>query len=268
MMVVLNFEQYPLVMQNSKKQKQLASLGILVAIGVTTTMDLNGLGAFSAFPLILISLIFYFSNRPSKSEFGLKWGKGADYLPALSYPVLITLMTMLIATTLFGESILLSEEKAVYINLIAGLVIGPLMVLLTEEGFFRGWLWATLKKAGMTNQQTLWVTTIAFVIWHISAVTTGGSFGLPIQQVPVYLINACLMGLVWGHLRSVTDSVIVASVCHAVWNSIIYGFFGFGEKVGALGFEQTAWIGPEVGYLGIALNGLFYLGLRKRYPIA
>ncbi len=257
-----------IIMQNSKKEKGLAVLGILVAVSVTTLMDLNGLGAFSAFPLILISLVFYFTNRPSKSALGLKWSKGSAYLIALSYPVLISVMTILIARTLFGESIRFSEEKAVYINLIAGLIIGPLMVFLTEEGFFRGWLWATLKKAGLSDQRTLWVSTAAFVVWHISAVTTGGSYGLPIHQVPVYLVNALLMGLVWGHLRSATDSVIVASVCHAVWNALIYGLFGFGEKVGALGFEQTAWIGPEVGYLGIVLNGFFYLGLRKRYPLA
>lgn len=268
MIIPLNFERYPLIMQNSIKQKQLGLLGILVAIAVTTTMDVNGLGALSAFPLILITLIFYFFNKPAKNELGLSWGKASDYLIALSYPALITLMTVLIAIMLFGESIEFSEEKAVYINLIAGIIIGPLMVLITEEGFFRGWLWATLKKAGLTDQNTLWLTTAAFIIWHISAVTTGGSYGLPIQQVPVYLVNVLLMGLVWGHLRSVTDSVIVASVCHAVWNAIIYGFFGFGEKVGALGFEQTAWIGPEVGYLGIVLNGFFYLGLRKRYPIS
>ena len=255
-------------MHNESHQKRLAIAASLVAIATTATMDLNGLGVFSALTLIFVSLGFYFSNKPTKRELGLTWGKGSDYLTALSYPAMITVLTILISTGLLGETIQLSEKKAVYINLAAGLIIGPLMVLITEEGFFRGWLWATLKRTGLSNQQVLTVTTLVFTVWHITAVTTGGSYGLPNAQVPVYLINVVLMSLVWGHLRAATGSVIVPTLCHAVWNAIIYGCFGFGENVGALGFEQTHLLGPEVGYLGILLNGLFYLGLRRKYPLS
>ncbi len=254
-------------MENSNKHKLLALIAVILSIAITTFMDLTGLGPFSAFPLILISLVFYFFNKPNKAELGLKWGNGSGYLIAFLYPITITFLTIILALTVFGETIHLSSDNKVYINLIAGTLIGPIMVLLTEEGFFRGWLWATLKKAGFNDHRILITTTLAFTIWHISAVTTGGSYGLPIQQVPVYLINVVLMGLVWGHLRASTKSVIVPTVCHSTWNAVIYGFFGFGEKVGALGFQQTAILGPEVGYLGIALNGLFYLILRKQYPL-
>ncbi len=47
------------------------------------------------------------------------------------------------------------------------------------------------------------------------------------------------------------------SVCHAVWDGIDYPLYGFGEKIGALGIEQTHIYGPEVGILGIGLNFLF-----------
>lgn len=242
-------------------------LASLTAIASTTAMDLNGLGALSSLTLIFVSLVFYFFNKPTKHELGLIWGKGSEYLTALSYPAIVTILTILISIGLLGETVQLSDEKNVYVNLAAGLIIGPLMVLITEEGFFRGWLWATLKKAGLTDKSVLSITTLVFTVWHISAVTTGGSYGLPLHQVPVYLINVVLMSLVWGHMRAATGSVIIPTVCHAVWNAIIYGLFGFGEKIGALGFEQTALLGPEVGYLGILLNGLFYLGLKKRYPL-
>ena len=115
----------------------------------------------------------------------------------------------------------------------------------------------------MTTRQTLLVTTLCFVVWHISAVTSGTDYGLPWHQVPVYLINASLLGLIWGVMRQISGSVLVPSVSHAVWNGLAYELFGFGEKTGALGISNTALLGPEVGYLGIVLNGLFLLWLWK-----
>jgi membrane protease YdiL (CAAX protease family) len=58
-------------------------------------------------------------------------------------------------------------------------------------------------------------------------------------MVPVYLVNATLLGLIWGMLRMLTGSILVSSVSHALWNGIDYPLFGFGEKVGALGIQQT-----------------------------
>ena len=49
-------------------------------------------------------------------------------------------------------------------------------------------------------------------------------------------------------------SVVVPAVCHAVWNGLDYPLFAFGEKVGALGIEQTHIYGPEVGIIGVAIN--------------
>ena len=50
---------------------------------------------------------------------------------------------------------------------------------------------------------------------------------------------------------------VPAAVSHALWNGLDYPLFGFGEKVGALGIEQTHIFGPEVGLLGIASNAIF-----------
>jgi len=65
-------------------------------------------------------------------------------------------------------------------------------------------------------------------------------------------------------MRLVSGSIVVASVCHAVWNAFAYGLFGFGTQVGALGIVNTALFGPEVGYLGILLNGAFFLWLHAK----
>ena len=71
-------------------------------------------------------------------------------------------------------------------------------------------------------------------------------------------------------LRVASASLVAPSICHAVWNGIDYPLFGFGEKAGALGIEQTHIYGPEVGVLGIGLNLVFaialWLSIRRANP--
>ncbi|MDH3664242.1 MAG: CPBP family intramembrane metalloprotease, partial [Alphaproteobacteria bacterium] len=121
----------------------------------------------------------------------------------------------------------------------------------------RGWLWAALKRAGQTDTQVLIWTSLAFTLWHVSAISLDTGFDVPADEIPIYLINATLVGAVFGMLRMASGSVVVPSVCHAVWNGIDYPLYGFGEKVGALGIEQTHIYGPEVGVLGLGLNLVF-----------
>ena len=116
---------------------------------------------------------------------------------------------------------------------------GVLMVLITEEGFFRGWLWASLKRSGKSNTRALVWTTLAFIIWHLSAVALDTGFDLPAKEIPIFLINGTILGLIWGIMRMVSGSILVPAVSHAIWNGIDYPLFGFGEKVGALGITET-----------------------------
>jgi len=239
-------------------------LAVIVAVAITTTMDFTGYTNFSALPLLGIIILFWLIQRQSKDEIGLKFGQLKYYGLALLYPLVVLGATSLIAY-LYGDfSIAEIDQEKDIVNLLAGVIIGPLMLLLTEEGFFRGWLWGAFKKAGMPPEKTLFITTGLFVIWHISAVTSGTEYGLPISQVPIYLINATLLGLIWGTLRLASGSIVVPALCHAVWNAFAYGLFGFGEKIGALGVTNTFLLGPEVGYLGILLNGLFFLWLWQK----
>jgi hypothetical protein len=75
------------------------------------------------------------------------------------------------------------------------------------------------------------------------------------------MINAAVMGAIWGMLRLISGSIIVASVSHGVWNGGAYVLFGFGSKVGALGIKETALYGPEAGVLGLILNLVFAAAL-------
>lgn len=59
------------------------------------------------------------------------------------------------------------------------------MVMITEEGFFRGCLWASLKRAGKSDRQVLILTSLAFSIWHVSAVSLDTGFDLPASEIPI-----------------------------------------------------------------------------------
>ena len=228
-------------------------------------MDFMGYTYLSAFPLILITALFWSIQRLSRLEIGLRFGKLKYYGLALLYPILV-LGGAALCAYLYGDFSLKDvRSDELTINLVAGSLIGPIMVLLTEEGFFRGWLWGSLRRTGMSSIKVLFITSLLFTIWHISAVAADSDYGLPLKQIPIYLINATFLGLIWGMMRFVSGSIIVASVSHAVWNAFAYALFGFGENVGALGITNTAWFGPEVGYLGIALNGAFFLWMWIRF---
>lgn len=137
--------------------------------------------------------------------------------------------------------------------------------MITEEGFFRGWLWASLKRGGKSDRQVLVWTTLAFVIWHLSAVVLDTGFDLPAKEIPIFLINRTILDLIWGVSRMVSGSVPVPAVSHAVWNGIDYPLFGFGEKVGSLGIAGTHLDGPEVGPLGIVPGAAFLALIWRKY---
>jgi len=243
------------------KHIRLPILAALVAIAITATMDFTGYLMFSALPLAGLILVFWLIQRQTRTEIGLVFGSLSNYGLALSYPAIVLALAALIAFLSGAVSLAEANWRSVAIQILAGSTVGVLMGLLTEEGFFRGWLWGAFARAGWSSAKTLAATTFLFTAWHVSAVTSGTEYGLPWPQVPVYLVNATLLGLIWGLMRMLSGSILVASVSHAVWNALAYSLFGFGTKTGALGIANTALFGPEVGYLGLLLNGAFFLFL-------
>lgn len=245
----------------NRRNLSIAVAGATVAIMITTTMDATGLTIFSALPLMGLLVVFCLLQRLSFAELGLQIGKPRDYLAAVAHPLVV--MTPIAALAYVGGAIDLSQADGnrFVINLLAGCTMGVLMGLLTEEGFFRGWLWATLCRSRMDSRMVLVWTTIAFTLWHLSAVFLTDEFSVPAAQVPVFLANVVLLGAIWGMLRWKSGSIVVASVGHALWNSLAYGLFGFGTRTGELGISQTVVFGPEVGWLGLLGNLLFAIWL-------
>lgn len=243
---------------------RLPILAAVLAIAITATMDFTGYWVFSALPLMGVTLLFWLLQRQTRVELGLILGSGRDYGLALLYPVVVLGAAALVALLADAVSLEGADWNKFALNLLAGSTAGVLMGLLTEEGFFRGWLWGAFRRAQASNGTALVATSLWFTAWHVSAVTSGTDYGLPWSQVPVYLVNATLMGLIWGLMRLLSGSILVASVSHAVWNACAYGLFGFGTKTGELGIANTALYGPEVGLLGLVLNGAFFAWLLGR----
>lgn len=232
-------------------------LGTLAAIAITTAMDATGYTSLSALPLFPLMALFSYLQRLSRREVGLVWGPPRHYRQALLQPLLVIGAATLAAVIGGAVSFAEADWGNFWVNLIAGGLSAILLSVITEEGFFRGWLWASLKSVGCSERHTLIWTSLAFALWHVSPVTLATGYDLPAAQIPVYLGNVVLLGLVWGMLRLVSGSVIVASVAHGVWNGLAYALFAFGTKVGALGVTETWIYGPEVGYIGLALNALY-----------
>jgi hypothetical protein len=240
-------------------------IGALAAIVITTTMDANGLTDFSALPLCPLMLLCWYLERQPRPRMGFAWGRLRDYGLAALHPVIVLSAAALIALatgaadlshTNWGKS----AGKAALISLSTFIA-----VTITEEGFFRGWLWGSLEKAGEKTGRVLVWTSVAFALWHVSWVTLTADGKLPAAQVPVFIVNVIVMGAIWGMMRWISGSVLVASLAHGVWNGIDYVFFAYGTKTGALGIANTVVYGPEVGFLGLALNVIFAISLWRIY---
>jgi membrane protease YdiL (CAAX protease family) len=237
--------------------RALLIVGVAFAIAATTTMDATGLSAFSAFALLPLMLLFWYLDGLSRLEMGFRWGRPADFTLALLYPLVVIGLIAIAAA--FAGTVDLSKtnwQKAL-LNLLIVTISTALVAIVTEEGFFRGWLWGSLRRRRIGEFQVLIYTSIAFSAWHISAVTLDTDFRPTPSQIPIYLLNAALIGIVWGMLRWMSGSIIVVSCSHGLWNGIAYVFFGFGPKTGALGIGNTAIFGPEIGVLGLISNAIF-----------
>jgi membrane protease YdiL (CAAX protease family) len=240
-----------------RRSLMLPIIGVVSAITVTTSMDAAGLSTFSALALLPLLFLFWWLSHLSRIELGFKAGHANDYGIAVFFPVAVMSVIALIAWLAGVVDLTKTNWPRTAANLALMTVSTFLVAIITEEGFFRGWLWGSLEKAGMKMEHVLIWSSIAFALWHISAVTLDPDFKPPAAQIPVYLCNAAVVGTVWGLLRAQSGSIIVTSLSHGLWNGMAYVLFGFGSRQGSLGIRNTAVFGPENGLLGLGFNLLF-----------
>jgi uncharacterized protein len=230
---------------------------VLIAIAITATMDANGLTTYSALPLIVLFFALWYLQKLSRVSVGFVWGRWRDYRMAVLYPVIVLGIAVSIALVAGATQTATTNWTKAWSTIAIASAATIILALITEEGFFRGWLWASLRQAGRNATAVVLFTSIAFALWHISEVTLAKGYTLPWAQIPVFIVNAAIMGAIWGLMRAISGSVIVASVSHGLWNGGAYVLFGVGSNAGALGVKQLALFGPEVGFVGLVLNAVF-----------
>ena len=244
-----------------KSIKFIPIIGILSAIAITTTMDATGLSNFSALPLFPLAGIFWYIGKYPRRSMGFVIGEWRHYCMALIHPITVLGLIAVIsrAAGAIGVSTTGWGKTLFHVALVS--ITTFIVVIITEEGFFRGWLWAALGRAGLNNRSVLIWSSLVFSLWHWSAVTLKTGFDIPASQIPVFMVNVAVMGAIWGLMRLISDSVIVASLAHGLWNGVDYVLYGFGTRSGALGIRNTALFGPEVGILGLICNAVFLAAL-------
>lgn len=235
--------------------------GVVTSIAITASMDASGLTAFSAMPLFPLLALFWYLDRFSRDAMGFVWGRRRDYGLAAMYPATVIGAAVAIAALGRATHLAGANWQKAGINLVLIATATVIVAIVTEEGFFRGWLWASLVRAGLNSDKVLIWTSIAFALWHVSFATLAKGFELPPLQAALFILNAAAIGAIWGLLRSISGSIVVSSVSHGLWNGAAYALFGAGAKVGALGVVETAIYGPEVGVTGLGLNLLFLSSL-------
>jgi hypothetical protein len=240
-------------------------IGTLLAIAVTTFMDAVGLSNFNVFPLIPLFVLFWYLQHISRAEIGLTWGRRRDYALALFYPALVLGMLGLIAWLSGAVTPTATDWAKTLLSLVFSILVTIVLAIVTEEGLFRGWLWASLQRAGVRERGLVVWTSVAFAAWHLSTSLLPTYFRPPIAQVPIYILNAAVIGFIWGLMRQRSGSIVVTSVSHGVWNGLVYTLFGVGPTLGVLGIHNTGVFGPEVGLVGLALNLAFAAILWRGY---
>ena len=235
-------------------------IGAALAIASTTLLDAIGFGINVALLIPLFFLLWYL-QRLSRVEIGIVWGPWRDYAVAILYPLVVIALVVLIASLSGAVALGKADWSKALGTFLTELLVSIPLAIVTEEGIFRGWLWASLLRAGVAPLSVLVWTSAAFAAWHISTALLPTAFRPPLVQVPVYIVNAGVIGFVWAQMRRRSGSIVVTSVSHSLWNALAYSLFGTGTTLGVLGIKNTAVFGPELGFVGLGLNLLFAVGL-------
>lgn len=250
-------------MDNNRSSLTLPLVGSAVALSlsplVVALTRQMGLYPIILFPLVVV---LWAVTRLSRRQMGIRIGNYRGYLVPLLYPLGVMGLTGVIAWVSGGiqaSSIyVIGIAKAVAVLLLFTFAIG----LITEEAFFRGWLWGALRKSACEPRLVLVWTSLAFALWHLAVPFVEPYFRFPLTVLPVYIANCFLIGMVFGFTRLATGSVVASAFCHALWNAMTYTLYGSGVGTGAFKVASYQVYDPERGVLGLLLNLIAVMALR------
>jgi membrane protease YdiL (CAAX protease family) len=231
--------------------------GSVAALVVCPALELiTGAEWSYTLPIFVFFFLFWGLTRMSRAEIGFRVGGPGAYIVSLVYAFL-ALSTVGAAAMLGGEGGLssapLGKSMILALQMFAATWIGT---IITEDGFFRGWLWGSLSRTRLGVRGILIWTSLVFALWHLPVAVIEENFKLPAEVIPVYIVNVLLLGVAWGIIRLASGSIVTAAFCHGIWNGIVYTFFGYGTTSGALGITNYKVYDPERGLLGLAVNAI------------
>jgi membrane protease YdiL (CAAX protease family) len=255
-------------MPSKKNRLLLPILGSIAVLAVSPVIVLLT-GKINLYALILLplTLLLWALTKLSPKKMGISLGRPRIYIISLLYPALVMGLSGLTAWLAGGIQVKEISAIPVINRVLILFLLYFIGSLLTEEGFFRGWLWGVLERGGfMLRVKLLWTAGL-FSLWHY-VVTTGISSEsrLPMTIVPIYLGNIFLIGLILGLLRQTSGSILVPSVAHGLWNALLYPLFGVGEITGMFTITSPQLFDPERGFLGLGLNLIVFVLLWRYSP--
>lgn len=236
---------------------------LAAALGLPALLDATGYAAFSALAIIPVMLGFWLITRNSRRAIGFTFGRWKSWGWAFAHP-LFSLGIIGIAAAAMGEIAPVEFDPVATLGLIGIIFLSnAILSMLTEEGFFRGWLWAMM--TDLPPVARLALTTLPFAALHLTFAALEHEYQLPPLQLGVYLVGALTLGAIWGMMREMSGSIIMTSFAHGLWNGLVYPLFGIGTRQGDLGISNIELLGPERGLLGLGLNIAFAIILFFAY---
>ncbi len=220
------------------------------------------------FLLTALAIVVWIIFRPGLKTIGLAVGSPGAWTISLGYVLAVNSGLLLLAWTAGEVQFASTEMQEMFRTIGVIFTMTFLVVLLTEEGYFRGVLWGACDRCELGPAQTYWTTSFAFAAWHIYLPFVEPEFAIATWQIPIYLVNVILISFAWGWLRLATGSLWLCCFVHAVWNALVYSVFGAGVATGFSNIESVWIFGPERGCLGIIANGaaLWLLSRLVRSP--
>ena len=232
-------------------------LGSLAALVVPPAAELvTGNEMSYTISIFVLFVLFWVLTKMSRAEIGLRFWDLSAYTVSFIYPVVLLALAAAVSAMANDVNMDRSSFGEALFKTFIMFAATWLGALLTEDGLFRGWLWGSLSRTGMGPRGILAWTSLVFGLWHLPVAIIEENFRLPPEVIPVYVANACLLGLAWGIIRLASGSIVVAAFCHGIWNGIVYIFFGYGTKSAVLGITRYDMFDPERGLLGLALNAI------------
>lgn len=205
-----------------------------------------------------------FAGRISRRELGLTRGRG-HYAAATLTPLVVVGGVVWLATLTGVARVGDTGVGTLGLQIATMALLTGLGSVVTEDGFFRGALWATLERGGRSPDTILAWTSASYVVWYLPFLLFEPGLSAGGEALAVHALNLFLLGLCWGALRLVSGSMLVAAWAHGLWNGLAYTLFGFGAARGALGVTDPLRFDPERGWAGVALNAALFLWLWRRW---